>query len=273
MGPTMTDEHRIQPSVLLEIAGGVASITLNRPERLNAYDQEMIDLWGDHLETAIASAEVRVILLKGAGRAFCSGGHADGVLERSMESPAEIKAYFDEHVHRIARLMFGTDKATIAAIQGYALSGGLDMALMCDLRLAAENAIFAETYVNTGLIAGAGGTYHLPRLIGAARALELFWTGRRIDAQEALDLGIVHRIAPNDDLASVAEKLAATIAGQPAEAVRYFKRAVYQGLGQDLESHLDLVSSHLAVLRHTEEHRMLFRQMLDTRNAKKLGQS
>ena len=141
----------------------------------------------------------------------------------------------------------------IAAINGTARGAGLDMAIMCDLRVAAVAATFAESYINMGLISGDGGMYYLPRLIGTPRALELLWTGRVIDATEAARIGLVNEIVPDADLLPVALKLAAEIAVQPQEAIRITKRSVYQGLATSLASHLDAAASHMAVLYDTPE--------------------
>jgi enoyl-CoA hydratase/carnithine racemase len=143
----------------------------------------------------------------------------------------------------------------IAAINGAARGAGLDMALMCDLRIMARSATLAETYINVGLIAGDGGTYYLPRLIGIPRALELFWTGRVVDADEAERIGLVSRVVADEALMPVTYELARAIAAQPFEAVRAYKRAVYQGMTMSLDAHLDMVSSHTSLLRDTPEHR------------------
>jgi enoyl-CoA hydratase/carnithine racemase len=119
----------------------------------------------------------------------------------------------------------------------------------------AQSATLAETYINVGLIAGDGGTYYLPRLIGVARALELFWTGRVVDAAEAERIGLVTRVVADEQLLPVTYDLARTIAAQPFEAVRAYKRAVYQGMTMSLDAHLDMVSSHTSILRDTPEHR------------------
>ena len=143
------------------------------------------------------------------------------------------------------------------------------MALMCDLRIAAESAVFAESYINMGIIAGDGGTFFLPRLIGTARALELFWTGREVSAAEAVQLGFVNQVTADEELASATASLARQIASQPQEAIRCFKRAVYQGMNMALPAHLDMVSSHMAVLQGTAEHQDRIQAFLDRKKRKK----
>jgi 2-(1,2-epoxy-1,2-dihydrophenyl)acetyl-CoA isomerase len=129
------------------------------------------------------------------------------------------------------------------------------MALMCDLRFAAEGARFSEGYVKVGLIPVDGGTYFLPRLVGTAKALELLWTGDFFDAQEAHRLGIVNRVVPPDQLMPTVYEFAGRLANGPTVAIRTIKRAVYQGVRQDLRAHLDLISSHMGYIRQTEDHK------------------
>jgi len=244
-----------QPLVLFEKKDAVATLTLNRPDKHNAFTKDMIVLWAELLEECAEDPEVKVIVLTGAGKGFCSGGDIGVQKERAKNDALERKDFLFRYVHRIARLMQALDKPAIAAINGAARGAGMDMALMCDLRIMADTATLAETYINVGLIAGDGGAWYLPRLIGIPRALELFWTGRVVGAAEAERLGIVNRVVPPDQLMPTALEMARVIAAQPFEAVRAYKRAVYQGATMDLATHLDMVSSHMSVLRDTPEHR------------------
>src|SRR5262249_15702495 len=154
-------------SVLLyNVEDGVATITLNRPERLNAFNGEMIDLWVEALRDARANDAVKVVVVTGAGRAFCSGGDVGGMYARGEGSlPGLDHKRWLESIHRVPLAMDELDKPAIAAMNGAAVGAGLDMALMCDLRIAAEGTRFSEGYVKVGLIPGDGGTYYLPRLV------------------------------------------------------------------------------------------------------------
>lgn len=236
-------------------ADGVAILTMNRPDKLNAFDVPMIDLWARLLGEACDDPAVRVIVLTGAGRAFCAGGDVDSFLDFRRWNSMERKNYLWQHVHRIVLTLERAEKPVVAAINGLARGAGLDMALMCDLRYMAASATLAESYINMGLIAGDAGTYFLPRIVGAARALELFWTGRTIDAAEAERTGIANRVLADDRLMPAVIEIARTIAAQPQEAIRCFKRAVYQGYSMPLAAHLDMVSSHMAVVIDTPDHR------------------
>ena len=234
---------------------GIATLTLNRPQKYNAFTKDMVVLWARLLAECEEDAQVKVIVLTGAGKGFCSGGDIGVQKERAKNDALERKDFLFRYVHTIARTMHRLDKPVIAAINGAARGAGMDMALMCDLRVMAQSATLAETYINVGLIAGDGGTYYLPRLIGIPRALELFWTGRVVGAEEAERLGIVSRAVPDHELMPVTYELARAIAAQPFEAVRAYKRAVYQGMTMSLDAHLDMVSSHTSLLRDTPEHR------------------
>ena len=245
-----------QPLVLFgKDSDGIATLTLNRPEKMNAFTKDMVVLWARLLAECEDDPQVKVIVLTGAGKGFCSGGDIGVQKERAKNDALERKDFLFRYVHTIARTMQRLDKPVIAAINGAARGAGLDMALMCDLRIMARSATLAETYINVGLIAGDGGTYYLPRLIGIPRALELFWTGRVVDADEAERIGLVSRVVADEALMPVTYELARAIAAQPFEAVRAYKRAVYQGMTMSLDAHLDMVSSHTSLLRDTPEHR------------------
>ena len=252
--------------LLYEIKDGIGTITLNRPERLNAFTLEMIDLWVEALQDARENDAVRVVVVTGAGRAFCSGGDVGNMASGSREAMSGLRhKQWLEVVHRVPLTLETLDKPVIAALNGAAAGAGLDMALMCDLRFAAEGARFSEAYVKVGLIPGDGGTYFLPRLVGPARALELLWTGDFVDAREAERIGLVNRVVPPDQLMPTTYEFAGRLASGPTVAIRTIKRAVYQGLRTDLRAHLDLISSHMAFIRQTEDHREGARAFVEKR--------
>lgn len=255
--------------VLFELdENGVAVLTLNRPEKYNAFTLEMIKQWHRYLVQAGANPEVKTIVLTGAGRAFCAGGDANAMKKRAGNDALERKNFLWHHVHSIAREMQQLDKPVIAAINGVARGAGMDMALMCDIRIMAESATLAESYINMGLIAGDGGTWYLPRIVGLDRALELLWTGRVVDATEAEQIGLVTEVVPEGAALTAARELATRIAAQPMEAIRFCKRSLYQGMDMQLATHLDMLSSHLSVLRDTEDHRAKVSAFLNRRKKK-----
>jgi enoyl-CoA hydratase/carnithine racemase len=236
------------------VQDGVGYITLNRPYRRNAFTMEMVDLWVDALREATDDPAIRVVVLRGAGDAFCSGLDLDTIDDCGTE-PLDRKCMLHERVQRIPRLVQELDKPLIASVHGPAFGAGMDMSLMCDLRLADSTAQFCESYIRVGLVPGAGGLYFLSRLVGVAKALELFLTGDVIDAEEAHRIGIVNRLVADGELEAATDQLARKLAAGPAVATRLIKRALYQSAETDLRTALDLVSSHMAVIQSTAESR------------------
>lgn len=248
---------------------GIARIVLNRPERLNAFNFAMIDAWAAALDRCRTDDAVKVVLVTGAGEAFCSGGDIVEMGDRLEHTPEQRKNELFQRIERIPLALEDLDKPVIAVVNGVATGAGMDMALMCDIRYAARSARFAETYVRVGLVPGAGGAHFLPRLIGPARALEMFFTGDFIDAEEAQRIGIVNRVFDDGMLMQEVEKIARRMCRAPALTLRMTKRAIYQGLRNDLRSNLDMISSHYAVITATEEHRELVRRFIAERERKK----
>lgn len=238
-----------------EVSDGIATITLNRPEKKNAFTTEMLYAWGDALLECADRDDIRVVVLTGAGDAFCSGGDVGNMKERGQDSAYQRKVALAQRVHRIPLIMESFEKPVIVAVNGVATGAGMDMALMGDIRIAASSARFAETYIRIGIFSGDGGAWYLPRLIGASKALDLLLTGRFIDAVEAEKMGIVSKVVPDDQLMGAVYELAKQIAAQPPIAVRMMKRAVYQAQNMDLRSHLDMASSHMAAIYSTEDHK------------------
>jgi len=247
--------------ILFKEEDGIATITLNCPERKNAFTTEMIDRWIDALQKWRSDPEVKVIVLTGAGDAFCSGAYfAPGrtqpqEAQAQQDVPFQIKSNLWERIHRIPLTLEDTDKPVIAALNGVAVGAGLDMALMCDLRFAAESARFSEGYVNVGFVPGDGGAYYLPRLVGIAKALELLWTGDFIYAPEAERIGMVNRVYPDDQLMAETYGFAKRLVDGPTKVIQMIKRATYQSARVDLRTALDMISSHMGVVRTTEDSR------------------
>jgi enoyl-CoA hydratase/carnithine racemase len=239
--------------LLYEVKDRIATITLNRPDKLNAFTGPMIEAWAGALGEAQRDEAVNVVVVTGAGRAFCAGGDV-GRMGQGAPTPLEHKNQLWENIHRVPRTLEAMDKPVIAMVNGLAVGAGMGMCLMCDVRVASEEARFSTGYVKVGLVPGDGDTYFLPRLVGAAKALELLWTADFIEAPEALRLGIVNRLVPAAQLQEATYALARQIADGPQIPIRMIKRLVYQSLRLDLRTHLDLVSSHMAVVRQTIDH-------------------
>ena len=239
--------------IKLDVADdGVAVLELNRPERLNAFNRQMTTEWRVALDQIADDKRVRAMVLTGAGRAFCAGGDADDMTVMQTAGNVERKEYLLQ-IQKIPLAMERLGIPVIAAINGTARGAGLDMALMCDIRICGTSSTFAESYINMGLISGDGGTWFLPRVIGVSRALEMLWTGRVVDAVEAERIGMVNHVVADAEVRTEGLKLARAIAAQPAQAVSMTKRAVYHGLTGTLAGHLDMISSHMAVVFGTAE--------------------
>jgi enoyl-CoA hydratase/carnithine racemase len=251
------------------IADGIARIVLDRPERMNAFTFDMIDAWTAALQQCRTDDTVKVVIVTGTGSAFCSGGDIVEMGDRLAHTPEQRKSELFNRIERIPLALEDLDKPVIAAVNGVATGAGMDMALMCDLRYAAQSARFAETYVKVGLVPGAGGAHFLPRLVGVSKALELFLTGDFVDAQEALRIGLVNKVFADETLAEEVDKIARRMLKAPSLTLRMTKRAIYQGMRNDLRTNLDMISSHYAVITATEEHRDLVRSFIAARSKKR----
>jgi enoyl-CoA hydratase/carnithine racemase len=235
-----------------DVADGIGTILLNRPRLKNAFTFEMIDQWAQALRSARTDPAVRVVVVTGAGDAFCSGVDLDE-FNAQADGPFALKSALTDRIHRVAYALEDLDKPVIAAVNGTAVGAGMDMALMCDIRLLASSARLSEGYIRVGLVPGDGGCYYLPRLVGMAKALELLWTGDFVDAEEALRLGIASYVYPDADFRAAWHGFAARLAAQPPINVQMIKRAAYQSARADVRTALDLISSHMAVVRSTRD--------------------
>ena len=240
--------------LLFEVADKIATITLNRPERRNAFTQDMFDAWIDALNESQARDDINVVILTGAGTAFCSGGDVKAMGERELNQ-LEEKNYLWENLNRLPLTLEHMDKPVIAAVNGPAAGAGMDAALMCDIRFAGASARFAEAYVKVGLLSGEGATWYLPRLVGLGKAFEMLWLGDFVDAEEAKRIGLVNDVFPDDKLQDSVREIATRIANGPTISVRMLKRMVYQGQRMDMRTHLDMTSSHMSIVRKTDDYK------------------
>ena len=253
-----------EPQMLYRTEGNIAILTINRPEAKNSFSPEMLTLWRQFLEEAKSDNQVRVIVVTGKGDTFCSGGDIREMAEGRLRS-WDMKKFLWEGVHRIIFALEDLDKPVIAAINGAAMGAGLDMAIMCDLRVCSDRAKLSESYIHLGIVPGDGGAYFLPRLIGIGKALELLLTGDILSPREALEIGLVNRVVDHDRLMEETMTLAERIANKPPLAIRMVKRAVYQGQTSTLRSHLDYISSQIALLSETQDHQEAARSFLEKR--------
>ena len=239
--------------VCYEVSAGIGTITMNAPENRNAFDDKMLGSLSAAFERAQLDPEVAVVVFTGAGRAFSAGGDISTM--GADTDPVARKADFTDNVHRLPRAIERLDKPTIAMINGTAVGAGLDMALLCDLRIAAETARLSEGYIGIGLVPGVGGAYLLPRLVGLTRAIELLFTGRAVTGSEAAEMGLVTRAVPAGDLDRETYALAAELAAKPPFALRTMKRLIYQSLDTQFATALELASSQVSILMSGAEHK------------------
>lgn len=232
--------------ILLDIEDQIATITLNRPDTLNAMVPQMRHELLAAVEAANDDEHVRAVVITGAGRGFCSG--LDMKASRSPDSMAEKVSPVRDAVVLAIR---DAGKPYIAAVNGAAAGGGMGIALACDIRIAATSAKFGQTFAKRGLHPDWGGTYFLPRLIGMAKAAELIWSGRVIDAAEALELGIVSSVV--DDVVAEAQSLAKTFAAGPPVAIQLSKRALYHNQDASLREALEFESYAQNICSRTED--------------------
>jgi 2-(1,2-epoxy-1,2-dihydrophenyl)acetyl-CoA isomerase len=240
--------------IKFEIDQGIATITLNRPEKLNAFSDDMLEKWLAALEECRTSPEVRVIVMTGTGRAFTTGGDVETFSNSAAQTPAGIKQRVVEGAQRLPRKIVEIDKPVICALNGMATGGGLDIALACDIRFAAESARFAETYARMGLIPGVGGAYLLPRIVGVAKALEMFWTCDWVDAREAERIGLVTKVFPDAALMEGTYAFARKVADGAPLSIQLIKRVMRFGLDKDFATAQEFVASNLPIVRTSEDH-------------------
>jgi len=226
--------------LLYEMKDGVATLTLNRPERLNALGDTLRDDLQDAVTRASDDPEVRVMIVTGAGKGFCSGGDVKAMSERKESgSGRPLMEKVAPGRDRTVLALRDAPKPVIAAVNGAAAGAGFNLALCCDIRVASTAAKFSQAFVKRGLHPDWGGTYFLPRVVGTAKACELIFTGAIIDAEEALKLGIVSAVHPPEELLPAAQALARKIADGPPIAIRLAKRGIYHNLECDLRQALE----------------------------------
>lgn len=233
---------------------GLATITLNRPQRLNAYTRRMVDELLSAIEEVRRDDEVKVLVVTGAGRGFCTAGDIADFPPPPEECPP--LRWVHEMRDGFLRVLSGLrymDKLSIASINGPAVSGGMVLALACDFRIASDQARFGDVGLKYGFFPDEGQTYFLPRVVGIGKALELLLLSPIIDAWEALRIGLVHRVVPQEQLEQATRELALTLLRGPTVSQRLVKQTIYRQLDMDLESSLDYVSVAGEIVDKTED--------------------
>jgi len=252
--------------LLYDVTDGVATLTLNRPERLNALGDTLRDDLHDAITRASADASVRAMVVTGAGKGFCSGGDVKAMNESVASGTSRpLLEQIAPSRDRTLLAMRDAPQPIIAAVNGAAAGAGMNLALACDLRIASTAARFAQAFVRRGLHPDWGGTYFLPRIVGTAKAAEMIFTGDLIDAAEALRLGIVSQVVEPEALLPTALDLARRIAAGPPVAIRLAKRAIYRNAESDLRSALEFETFAQNACRDTDDAREGIRAFVEKR--------
>ncbi|MDD0999431.1 crotonase/enoyl-CoA hydratase family protein [Pseudomonas sp. TNT2022 ID1044] len=260
----------MSPFLQIEREGGIVTVRMNHPDTRNALTtREQIQEFVDLCAELRRDMSVRVMVLTGTGSAFCAGGNVKDMHERGgifAGSPYELRNTYRDGIQRIPLAIYELDIPVIAAVNGPAIGAGLDLACMCDIRLAAPKAIFAESFVRLGIVPGDGGAWLLPRIIGIPKASLMAFTGDAIDAAKALEWGLVEQVCTHETLQSEAQALARRIASNPGHALRLCKRLLREGQHMRLDSLLELSAAYQALAHHTEDHHEAVAAFVDKRD-------
>lgn len=250
--------------------GHVVTLTLNQPEKRNPLsDESQFAEIVDACQRIRTDASVRCVILSGAGSAFCAGGNIQHMRDKqgiAEGSALDIQNRYRHGIQRVTLALYHLEVPTIAAVNGPAIGAGCDLACMCDIRIASENARFAESFVKLGIIPGDGGAWLLPRTVGLSKAAEMTFTGDAVGAAEALACGLVSKVVPAGALMAEAKALAARIAANPGHALRMAKRLLREGQNTRIETLLEMSAAFQAISHFTPEHDAALRAVADTRH-------
>jgi len=237
--------------------GGIVTLTMNQPEARNPLTgNTAVEEFVQACKRIGADPGVKVVVLTGAGSAFCSGGNVKNMQRYSVDAipPIAIRDEYESGIQRLPLALYHLDVPTIAAVNGAAIGAGCDLACMCDIRIAADSAKFAESFVKVGIVPGDGGAWLLPRAVGMSKAAEMSFTGDAISAAEALQCGLVSRVVPAGELMETAYALARRIASNPAPTLRLTKKLLREGQHVRLDTLLELSAAFQALAHKTAQH-------------------
>jgi len=251
-------------TVLLSQEENIVTITLNRPEVLNSMSPALMKDLIKATGIVAKDENIRAVIINGAGRAFCAGGDVQDIARMSKMNPLDYREYIDEFFESIRRIVW-MEKPVIAAIKGFAVGGGLDLAMACDIRIAARGTKMGSAFIRMGLLPELGGIYFLPRLAGVGMAKLLAFTGDLITAEEAERVGLVEKVVPEEELDKAARDLAEKLAKGPTKAIAMTKIAINRSLNMDLESSTDYCWRLNPLLLRTEDLHEAFTAFLEKR--------
>ncbi len=261
--------------VLYDKQDRVVTITLNKPETRNALSTDLCAALVEAMKKADADKGVSCVVLAANGKSFSSGGNLHEIKAMTAEqnmTPLQIEEWYKTGIQRIPLTMAELSVPVIAAVNGHAIGAGNDLTTMCDIRIAGEDAIFAESFLRVGIIPGDGGAWLLPRIIGQARANQMLFTGEFIDAHKALDYGLVSEVVANDDLLKRAYELAEQVVALPPLAIRKTKELVRTAQSVTLKENLDQAALFQGVLQQLDDHQEAIDAILEKRKPVFKGQ-
>jgi len=262
--------------IIEERDNGIVTLTLNQPELRNPIsDHDMIDALEETMKRLDQDLDVRVVILTGAGSAFSSGGNLNKMGENgglSDKLPAKTRRNYRYGIQRLPTLFEALEIPVIAAVNGPAIGAGCDLTCMCDVRIASEKAIFAESFVKVGIVPGDGGAWLLPRIVGFSKACEMALTGDAIKADEALRIGLVSKVVAPEDLLKEARAIGEKIAANPVHAVRMTKRLLREASRNSLQTILEMSAAMQALSHATEDHKEAVAAMLGKRQPNFTGE-
>ena len=258
-------------SIIYEQDHRVVTITLNRPDTRNALSGDLIDGLINALEKANRDKNVGCVILTGAGKSFSSGGNLQEIKNMTTKdnmSQSQLEDWYRFGIQKIPLTMNAIDVPIVAAVNGHAIGAGNDLCTMCDIRIAGEDAKFSESFLRIGIIPGDGGSWFLPKIIGLSRAAEMILTCDVLDAEKALNWGLVSQIVKNEELIIQAKKIANKIASQPPEATRRAKRLLRMSQNVSLDNALEMAASQQSILQMMEDHREALDALIEKRKPK-----
>lgn len=260
------------PSILYEVQGGVATITLNRPDVLNSFDGEMARQMQQRLREATDDAKVRVVLITGAGRGFCAGQDLASVTLDGADGPLDLGNVVRERWNPIITLIRAMEKPVVASVNGVAAGAGANVALACDIVIASSAASFIQAFSKIGIVPDSGGTFMLPRLVGFARATALTMLGDKVSATQARDWGMIWQVVAPEELASATQTLVDSLATMPTRGLGLTKRALNQSMKNDFAGQLAVEEELQRVAGFTRDFREGVHSFLEKRTPEFTGQ-
>lgn len=258
-------------SVLYEQNKRIVTITLNRPDTRNALSGDIIDGLVDSFKKADRDKNVGCVILTGAGKSFSSGGNLQEIKDMTTKdnmSQSQLEDWYRFGIQKIPLTMNSIDVPVVAAINGHAIGAGNDLCTMCDIRIAAEDAKFSESFLRIGIIPGDGGSWFLPKIIGLSRANEMILTCDVLNAEKALAWGLVSQVVSNEELLKKANEIATKISEQPPEASRRAKRLLRMSQNVPLDKALEMAASQQSILQMMDDHREAIDALLEKRSPK-----